>query len=87
MKNNSHQRGFMQIVFLAVVIIAGLAYFNVDLQGLAQSPLGEKVLTIMRGAMTDYILPLIKYLRENVVNLVLSSSETASSTAPAVISQ
>ena len=87
MKNIPQNRGFMQIVFLAVIIIAGLAYFNVDLQGLAQNQLFQKVMGIATGAVTDYILPMIKYLRENVINLVLSSSQTASSTAPAVIVQ
>jgi len=84
MKNNTRQRGFMQIVFLAVVIIAGLAYFNVDLQGLAQNGLFQKVMAIVSGATTDYILPMAQYLKENVINLILSSSETASSTAPAL---
>lgn len=79
--------GFMQIVILAIIIIASLAYFNVDLQGLAQNDLFQKVMGIVSKAVTDYILPLVNFLKVSTIQLLTASSETASSTAPTVIAQ
>lgn len=58
MKNISQKRGFMQIVFLAVVIIAGLAYFNIDLRGLLDTPVVHKITNTAVIVWSVYLKPL-----------------------------
>lgn len=60
MRNRS--RGFMQIVLLAIVIIAGLAYFNIDLRTIFENPIVHKIINILIVVWTVYIKPLLMYL-------------------------
>lgn len=62
MKNISHNRGFMQIVLLAIIIIAGLAYFNIDLRTIFAHPVVQKIVNILIIAWESYIKPLLVYL-------------------------
>ena len=69
MKNISPQRGFMQIVLLAIVIIAALAYFNIDLRTIFENPIVQKIGSIFVVAWTEYIKPLIVYLYTSISGL------------------
>lgn len=62
MKNIYKQRGFMQVVVLAIVAIAALAYFNVDLRTLFQHPLIQKVWHVVVVAWLGYVKPILLYL-------------------------
>lgn len=62
MKKFSENRGFMQIVFLAIITIAALAYFNVDVRGILANEVVQKVFTILKGAWVNYLWPLFEYL-------------------------
>ena len=66
MKKISGNRGFMQVVLLAIIIIAGLAYFNIDLRTVFDRPEVQKVWNILLVAWTAYIKPLLMYLWANV---------------------
>lgn len=62
MKKISRQRGFMQIVILAIVVIAALSYFNIDLRTIVASPVFQKFWNIFVVAWVTYIKPLLMYL-------------------------
>lgn len=81
MKKIPRNRGFMQIVFLAVVIIAALAYFKIDLHAVVQMPIVHQIITIMVGAWTNYIFPLLSYLKDSLVNMAGTVGSMATSTA------
>lgn len=65
----SSKYGFMQIVLVAIVAIATLAYFNVDMRSIVMSDPIQKVWHILVTAWTDYIVPLFKYLWASVSGL------------------
>lgn len=52
----------MQIVLLAIIIIATLAYFNVDLRTIFENPIIHKIVNILVVMWTSYIKPLFMYL-------------------------
>ncbi|MFA5997094.1 MAG: hypothetical protein WC791_01240 [Candidatus Paceibacterota bacterium] len=79
--SSKNSGGFMQIVFLAVIIIAGLAYFNIDLHAVAQMPIVKQIIAILSEAWINYILPLFKFLTGSAIDLLESASSTATSTA------
>lgn len=64
LKKNSG--GFMQIVILAIVVIATLAYFNIDLRTIFNRPEVQKVWNIVVIAWTIYIKPMLTYLWTNI---------------------
>lgn len=66
MKNNLGNRGFMQIVLLAIVVVAGLAYFNIDIRTIFERPEVQKVWHILIIAWAGYIKPLLMYLWTNI---------------------
>lgn len=59
-KNQS--KGFMQIVILAIVIIATLAYFNIDLRTIFNRPEVQKIGHIFVVAFDTYLKPMFMYL-------------------------
>lgn len=65
----SQNRGFMQIVFLAVVIIAGLAYFKIDLRTLFETQIVQSIWHILVTAWDTYIKPLFVFLYTNIYAL------------------
>ncbi|MBI5401022.1 MAG: hypothetical protein HZB12_02830 [Candidatus Yonathbacteria bacterium] len=65
-KTISKNCGFMQVVLLAIIIIAGLAYFNIDLRTIFARPEVQKVWHIFIVAWTAYIKPLLVYLWTNI---------------------
>jgi hypothetical protein len=66
MKKISRQRGFMQIVLLAIIIIATLAYFNIDIRSIFDSPIVQKVWHIVATAWAVYIKPILVYIWTNI---------------------
>ncbi len=62
----NRNNGFTQIVLLAIVIIAALAYFNIDLRAVVgsifENPIVQKVWHIFVIAWNAYIKPLLVYL-------------------------
>lgn len=66
MKKYSRNRGFMQIVILAVVIIAALAYFNIDLRTIIASPMFQKFWNIFVVVWATYVKPMLMYLYTSV---------------------
>ncbi|MFZ2303394.1 MAG: hypothetical protein WAV98_01220 [Minisyncoccia bacterium] len=62
MKKISKNRGFMQIVLLAIIAIAALGYFNIDLRSVFESPIIQKVWNIFVVAWATYMKPMITYL-------------------------
>lgn len=69
MKKISQNRGFMQIVLLAIVIIAALAYFNIDIRTIFESPIVQKIGSIFIIAWTEFIKPLLVYLYTSIYGL------------------
>lgn len=69
MKNIHRSRGFMQIVVLAIVIIAALSYFNIDLHSLGSNPIVQKVWGVLVVAWAAYIKPLLMYLWTSIPGL------------------
>jgi len=74
----NQSRGFMQIVLLAIIIIATLAYFNIDLRTILNRPEIQKVWHIFVVAWDTFIKPLFTYLWTSIGDL--ASSGTATST-------
>lgn len=67
MKINSKNRGFTQIIVLAIVIIAVLAYFNVDLRKLVEeTPVLKQIWTILVGAWNGFLVPLWHFLIDGI---------------------
>ena len=69
MENISENRGFMRIVLLAIVLIALMGYFNVDLRTVFESPVVQKVANIFVVAWVTYLKPLIEYLYTSISSL------------------
>lgn len=69
----NQKKGFTQIIFLAIVIIAALAYFNVDLRAVVnaifENPIVQKVWHIFVVAWGAYIKPLFIYLWTSITGL------------------
>lgn len=67
------QRGFTKVIFLAIVIIGALAYFNIDLRAILGTifgnPIVQKVWHIFVVAWVSYIKPLLVYLVASIVGL------------------
>lgn len=59
-KNQS--KGFVQIVLLAIVAIALLGYFNIDLRTIFDRPEVQKIWNIFVVAYTSYLKPMFIYL-------------------------
>lgn len=62
MRNNSNQRGFIQIVILAIITIAALGYFNIDLRSVIDIPIVQKIWNIFVVGWTTYLQPFVMYL-------------------------
>lgn len=69
MKNLSRSRGFIQIVLLTIIIIATLAYFNIDLRTIFENPIVAKIGNIFVVAWVTYIKPLLMYLYTSIYGL------------------
>lgn len=69
MKGNSQKRGFVQIILLAIVIIAALAYFNIDLRTLFENPVVQKIWHILVVAWDTYLKPMLVYLYTAIYSL------------------
>ena len=69
MKKISSKRGFMQIILLAIVTIAALAYFNIDLRTIFENPILQKIGSIFVVAWSEFIKPLIVYLYTSIYGL------------------
>lgn len=69
MEKRSYKRGFTQIIILAIIAIVALAYFKVDVRGFFEDPNVQKVVVILKGAWTNYLMPLFWYLWTSIVNL------------------
>ncbi len=69
MNKNLTNQGFMKVILLAIVIIAGLAYFSVDLRGILDNQPTQKVLGVLSGAWYGYLVPLWAYLGTSVAGL------------------
>lgn len=69
MKRISKNRGFMEIVLLAIIIIAALAYFNIDLRTIFENPVVQKIGSIFVTAWVTYIKPLLVYLYTSISGL------------------
>lgn len=65
----SSKRGFIQIIILAVVIIAILAYFKFDLRAILNKPIIQSFLNIFVVAWGTYIKPLFMFLWTSVTVL------------------
>lgn len=61
-KQQNSRSGFIRLVVLAVVIIALLAYFKIDLRALGDKPIVQKFFQIFIVAWGTYIKPLFVYL-------------------------
>lgn len=62
MKKISTSRGFIEIVLLAIVVIATLGYFNIDLRTIFENPIMQKIWQIFVVAWSSYIKPLFIFL-------------------------
>jgi hypothetical protein len=65
----SKNQGFVQMILVAIVIIATLAYFNVDVRGILDNPGVKKVWDVLRGAWINYLMPLFTYLWTSVASI------------------
>lgn len=60
--STNKSEGFIQIVLLAVVVIAALGYFNIDLRTVFENPIVQKIWNIFVVAYVSYVKPLVVYL-------------------------
>lgn len=65
----NQNRGFMQIVLIAIVIIAALAYFNIDLRTIFENPIVQKIGSIFVVAWAEFVKPLLVYLYTSIYGL------------------
>lgn len=65
----SKTRGFMQIILLAIIIIASLAYFNIDIRTIFDRPEIQKIWNITVMVWSAYIKPLVVYLWTSIGTL------------------
>ena len=61
--------GFVQIIVLAVVIIAVLAYLNVDLRAFFDKPIVHNFVNIFVVGWGAYIKPFLLYLVSSITGL------------------
>ncbi len=66
---SQQNRGFMKIILLAIIVIGALAYFNVDLRGILDTPIIQNIWGIIKGAWLSYVAPLWGYLVTSVTGL------------------
>ncbi len=64
-----HNRGYIETILLAIIIIATLSYFNIDLRGILDMPIIQNILGIFKGAWFTYLVPLWGYLVTSVTGL------------------
>lgn len=70
MKTNPTNRGFTQIIILAIVVIAVLAYFNIDLRKLVEeTPVLKQVWAILVGAWNGFLVPLWHFLIDGIKDI------------------
>ena len=69
MKKLSKERGIMEIITIIIIGVAALAYFNIDLHAIIKDPLMQKILGVIKGAWTNYLLPLGGYLKTSILGL------------------
>ncbi len=62
-------RGFIEIIILAIIVIATLAYFNIDVRGIVQNAGVQKVLAIFIGAWNNYLVPMWHFIWTGVTNI------------------
>lgn len=84
MKRTPQNRGFMQIVVLAIVVIAVLAYFKIDLRSILgvifANPEIQKIWHFLVAEFVKYIQPIIAYVISNVHITVDTATSTAATT-------
>ena len=72
-KKYLEKRGFMKIVFLIIIAVIALAYFNVDVRGIINNILSnagaQKVFSLIGGAVNYYIIPLGIYLWDGLKSI------------------
>ena len=61
--------GLTEIIFIVIVGVAALTYFNIDLRAILSDPLMQKIFGILKGAWFDYLLPLGGYLKTSILGL------------------
>ncbi len=69
MKKISTNRGFVEIILVAIVVIATLSYFNIDVRNILDTPIIQKIWLILKGAWTGYFIPLGAYLLSSITGL------------------
>lgn len=68
-KKISKNKGFLQIVILAIVAIAILAYFNIDLRTIFSRPEVQKIWNILLVVWGTYLKPMFAYLYISISGL------------------
>jgi hypothetical protein len=69
MKKILGHRGITEIIFIVIVGVIALAYFNIDLRAILSDPLMQKILGIIKDAWFNYLLPLGGYLKASILGL------------------
>lgn len=69
MNREKMNHGFMKIVIIAVVAIATLAYFNIDLRVIFENPIIQKISHIFVVAWVSYLKPLLAYFYTSIFGL------------------
>lgn len=69
MRNISSKSGFTKTIVLAVVVIATLTYFNVDLRAIFENPIIQKIWHILVVAWSNYMEPMFTYLWTSISSL------------------
>lgn len=59
----------MQIVLLAIIVIAALAYFNIDIRSVFENPIVQKIWSIFVVAWDTFIKPLLIFLWTSISGL------------------
>ncbi len=62
-------RGFIEMILLAIIVIATLSYFNIDLRSIFDMPIIQNIWSIFKGAWYSYLVPLWGYLVTSVTGL------------------
>ena len=61
------EKGFIKTIILLVVIVATLAYFNIDVGSVISSEPVQAVWSFTKTLFTNYISPAVEYVWDNIL--------------------
>ncbi len=67
MRINSKQRGFIKTIVIFILLIATLAYFNIDISSIIESKPVQVIWSFTKTVWTNFVTPSVEYLWNNIL--------------------